>query len=302
LNLPGKTVGLMADMQEKEKKKWGFWLKNRYRMVIMNEETLEEKASFNLQPRRVFVSVGLGVILLITITTFIIAFTPLREYIPGYADVKSRRQMVVLLQRTDSLEKALNARDLYLRNLRNIIDGKIPSDSALERPDAMMRYDTIRTLERSIEDSLLRQEIESQDPYSIAVDESGSMTSGIRGFLFFPPVKGNVTNRFDRTSKHFAVDIVAPANEPVKSTLDGTVVIANFTAETGWIIGIQHSNNLFSFYKHNSALLKKTGDFVKAGEVVAVIGNSGEFSSGPHLHFELWFNGSPLDPLKYVSF
>lgn len=115
-------------------------------------------------------------------------------------------------------------------------------------------------------------------------------------------MKGTLTNRFDPVNKHFGIDIVSNPNEPIKSTLDGTVVLANFTSETGWVIGIQHSNNLFSFYKHNSALLKKVGDFVKAGEVIAVIGNSGELSEGPHLHFELWFNGTSLDPKKYIAF
>lgn len=289
-------------MAEKRKKIWMERLKNRYRMVIMNEDTLEEKASFNLRPMNVFVAVGLGIILLITLTTFLIAFTPLREYIPGYADLKSRRQINNLVIRADSLERALNARDLFLTNLRNVINGQIPIDSVVEKPEEVQRFDTVRQLERSVQDSLLRLEIESQDPFSLGISDDASLANSIRGFLFFSPVKGTVTNRFDAARKHFGIDVVAAANEPIKSTLDGTVVLSNFTSETGWVIGIQHNNNLFSFYKHNSALLKKTGDFVKAGDVIAIIGNSGEMSSGPHLHFELWFNGSPLDPVRYISF
>lgn len=271
-------------------------------MVLMNEDTLEETASVNFLGSRALVTGGLAVIVLIILTTFIIAFTPLREYIPGYADVKSRRQMVALLQKTDSLERAINSRDLYFQNLRNIINGRAPIDTSKLLPAENSRYDTIRSLSKSTEDSMLRKEVESQDPYSISGSDNTSLAGGIKGFLFFPPVKGKVTSRFDRATKHYAVDIVTPANDPVKATLDGTVILSNFTAETGWVIGIQHNNNLFSFYKHNSSVLKKVGDYVKAGEVVAVVGNSGEFSSGPHLHFELWFNGSPLDPLKYVAF
>jgi murein DD-endopeptidase MepM/ murein hydrolase activator NlpD len=289
-------------MAEKKNRKWLRRLKNRYRLVIMNEDTFEEKASFNLRPMNVFVAAGIGIILLITLTTFLIAFTPLREFIPGYADLKSRRQINTLVIRTDSLEHALRARDLFLANLLNVVNGNLPKDTTSKKTGEMQRYDTIQVLERSEQDSQLRKEIESQDPFSLRVSEDRSLGNSIRGFLFFPPVKGTISNRFDATKKHFGADIVAPSNEPVKATLDGTVVLSNFTSETGWVIGIQHSNNLFSFYKHNSSLLKKAGDFVKAGDVIAVIGNSGEMSSGPHLHFELWFNGSPLDPVRYISF
>lgn len=289
-------------MAEKQQKQWVKRLKNRYRMVIMNEDTFEEKASFNLRPLNVFVAGGLGIILLITLTTFIIAFTPLREYIPGYADVQSRRQVVRLVQQADSLERSLNARDLYLANLRMIINGKLPEDSVIEQPENAERYDTIKELARSVQDSLLRLDIESQDPFSLSASDDASLGNSIRSFLFFAPVKGTVTNRFDAIKKHYGIDITAAVNEPIKATLDGTVILSNFTAETGWVIGIQHSNNLFSFYKHNSALLKKSGQFVKAGDAIAVIGNSGEMSSGPHLHFELWFNGSALDPAKYIAF
>lgn len=289
-------------MTEKQKKKWVTRLKNRYRMVIMNEDTYEEKVSFKLRPLNVFVAGGIGVILLVTLTIFLIAFTGLREYIPGYADIKSRRQISSLVLRADSLERSLNARDLFLANLRSVINGKIPLDSSVEKPAVVQRFDTIQDLERSMQDSLLRIEVESQDPFSLSTSDASSMSNSIRSFLFFPPVKGTITNRFDAINKHFGIDVVAPANEPIKATLDGTVVLANFTSETGWVIAIQHNNNLFSFYKHNSALLKKPGDFVKAGDAIAVIGNSGEMSSGPHLHFELWFNGSALDPVKYIAF
>ncbi|XQP84023.1 MAG: M23 family metallopeptidase [Candidatus Pollutiaquabacter aromativorans] len=276
-------------------------LKSRFRLVIMNEDTLEEKASFRLRPLNVFVTTGLSIILLITITTFIIAFTGLREYIPGYADVKTQRRVISLLQKADSMQLALTARDIYLENLRRIINGEIPADSVILKPEQLQRYDTIRQLRKSPEDSVLRKEFEAQDLFSLAIDDAGSMSNSIRGFLFFPPLKGTLTNRFDAVRRHYGIDIVSNQNEPIKATLDGTVVIANFTSETGWVIGIQHSNNLFSFYKHNSALLKKVGDYVKAGDAIAIIGNSGELSSGPHLHFELWFNGTALDPVKYVA-
>lgn len=273
-------------------------LKSRYRLVIMNNETLEEKASFNLRPLNVFVTTGLIIILLITITTFIIAFTGLREYIPGYADLKTQWRVYSLVQKTDSMEQKLKSRDKFIDNLKNIVSGNasvVPIGKPEEKEN---KYDTIHKLYKSPEDAELRQLIESQDAGSPADNKNNNSNS----FLFFTPVKGTVTNRFDAVKKHFGVDIVAEANKSIKATLDGTVVLSNFTSETGYIIAIQHTNNLFSLYKHNSALLKKTGDFVKAGEVVAIIGNSGELSEGPHLHFELWLNGTPMDPQQFISF
>ena len=289
-------------MAEKKNKKWFRKLKSRYRLVVMNDETYEEKASFNLRPLNVFVTLGLSIILLVILTTFLIAFTALREYIPGYADLKTQRRVFNLVLRTDSMEKELAARDLYIANIRNVINGTAGVDQVNPLSGDPAKYDTIHKLRKSQEDSMLRAEIESRDQYSLSVGDNGSVVNSIRSFLFFPPLKGTVTNRFDPVIRHYGVDIVSKPDEVIKATLDGTVLLANFTSETGWVIGIQHSNNLFSWYKHNSALLKKVGDFVKAGEVIAVIGNSGELSSGPHLHFELWFIGSAVDPQKYVSF
>jgi murein DD-endopeptidase MepM/ murein hydrolase activator NlpD len=285
--------------QDQEKKSVLKKLKNRFRLVVMNDETLEEKASFSLKPLNVFVFTGLTIILLIVLTTLLIAFTALREYIPGYADVAMQRRVYTLLMKADSLERSIKAQDRYLENIRNVIEGKIAPEKSEKNKVEASRYDTISRLKKSLADSLLRQEIESQNPLTL---RAGENRSGISSFLFFPPVKGTVTSRFDPLTKHYGLDIVSNKNESIKATLSGSVLFSNFTSETGYVIAIQHENNLVSVYKHNSALLKKAGDFVKAGEVIAIIGNSGELSSGPHLHFELWYNGSAIDPLKYVSF
>lgn len=276
-------------------------LRGKFRLVIMNDETLEEKASFNLRPFKVFVATGIIIISLITITTFLIAFTGLREYIPGYADLKTKRHVYNMVLKTDSLEKEIESRNLYIENIKNVINGTLPNVDTSKQNENSKKYDTIHHLNRSKEDEELRKQIETQDQYSLT--EGGtSIRNSIKSFLFFPPLKGTITNRFDAITKHYAIDIVSNPNEAIKATLDGTVIFANFTSETGYVIGIQHSNNLFSLYKHNSALLKKAGDFVKAGDVVAIIGNSGELSQGPHLHFELWFNGTPLDPIQFIAF
>jgi murein DD-endopeptidase MepM/ murein hydrolase activator NlpD len=292
----------MAEKQ-KERSKLIKSLKSHFRLVVLNEDTLEEKASFKLRPLNVFVTVGLTIILLIVLTTILIAFTGLREYIPGYADVKMKRQMYNLMLKADSLQYALTTRERYLQNIKNIISGEVDKEPKEKRPvqNHPSKFDTIRSLKKSQEDSVLRKEIETKDIYSLGVAKNEAST-GISSFLFFPPIKGTVTSRFNTISKHYGIDIVGKPNEAIKATLDGTVLLANFTSETGWTIGIQHSDNLFSLYKHNSALLKKVGDYVKAGEVIAIIGNSGELTTGSHLHFELWYNGSAIDPQKYISF
>ncbi|MBK5286200.1 MAG: M23 family metallopeptidase [Bacteroidia bacterium] len=275
-------------------------LRNKYRLVIMNDQTLEERTSFRLSPINVFVATGITVMILIIVTIYLIAFTGLREYIPGYSDPGMKRKVLLLNLKSDSLERVIHSRELFLNNIKNIFDGNVEGKPKGENPDVIKaKYDTIRHLPKSREDSLLRIEMEQQDKYSLRVNEKKN--SGISSFFFFAPVKGTVTNTFDQRSKHYGVDIVAPANEAIKATLDGMVVFSNFTTETGYVIGIQHGNNLFSLYKHNSSLLKKTGDFVKAGDVIAIIGNSGEQTTGPHLHFELWYSSS-IDPQQYVTF
>ena len=287
--------------KDKKQKRIYRKLRNKYRLVIMNDESLEERASFRLSPMNVFVATGISVIILITLTTYLIAFTGLREYIPGYADPGMKRKIFLLNLKADSLEQVLRSRESYISNIRNIVEGKVQKKPSGEDAETIKaQYDTIRNLSRSPEDSMLRMEMEQQDNYSLRVNEKKN--NGISSFFFFAPVKGTVTNAFDMRSKHYGVDIVAPANEAIKATSDGMVIFANFTTETGYVIGIQHSNNLFSIYKHNSSLLKKAGDFVKAGDVIAIIGNSGEQTTGPHLHFELWYNSSPIDPQQYVTF
>ena len=274
-------------------------LRNKYRLVVMNDETLEERASWRLAPMNVFVSAGIVLIILITATIYLIAFTGLREYIPGYADPGMKRKIFRLNQTADSLQHVLDAREQYIENFKNVMNGKAEGKTE-NKPNATIqaKYDTLRNLPRSREDSLFRLEMERQDK---AMKGSGEKT-GIGSFFFFSPVKGTITSGFNIREKHYGIDIVAAENEAIKAASDGVVVLSNFTTETGYVIAIQHSNNMLTMYKHNSSLLKKTGDNIKAGDVIAIIGNTGEHTTGPHLHFELWYNGTPVDPQKYVTF
>ncbi len=290
--------------KNKSDRKWYGKLRDKYRLVIMNNETYEERLSFRLSRLNVFLLTVTVSIILITLTIFIIAFTPIREYIPGYLDVNIPGKLYRLEQRADSLERSLRARDLYLRNIRNIIEGREIVDSIVPVRDAGIDYDSI-TIESSPEDSMLRAEYDARTKYNLFFYESEDLYDGalqISDIVFFIPVEGIIINKFNLAEKHYGVDIAASTESMIKSVQDGTIIFSDWTSETGHTIAIQHSGNFISLYKHNSMLLKSTGSFVKAGEPIAVSGDSGELTSGPHLHFELWHNGTPVDPEEYMTF
>lgn len=268
----------------------------------MNDSTFEEKVSLRLSPLNFFIVVGSCIILLTTIVISFVAFTPLREYIPGYADVNLRKKVLSLSLKADSLEKDAAAKDLYVANINTIISGGVPTDKIKKPIQAESDKYKKLDLKPSESDVSLRRQIESQDPYSLLSVNEIAEGTGISSFFFFTPIKGIITNSFNPKDDHFGVDVVAAENEAIKATLDGTVLFAGWTSETGYVIQLQHSNNLVSIYKHNSAIIKKTGQSVKAGEVIAIIGNSGEHTTGPHLHFELWYNGAAVDPQEYMVF
>lgn len=297
-------------MHTEGRKKWLIKLKNKYRLVIMNDDTFEEKLSFRLSRLNVFVAIGATAIFLVFATTYIIAFTPLREYIPGYTNLKLNKESYNNLLKIDSLENEVRSRELYFKNLKLILSGQAIIDSvAPYSKDTSKKYSNI-TIIKSKEDSILRKQIENENKYDLSSqdltiennNQAQNINASISGFFYFTPLKGIVINGFDASKNHYGIDIAGKKNDVIKSVLNGTVVFSNWTLETGYIIGIQHQHNLISVYKHNSALLKKTGDYVKAGDAIAFIGNSGELSSGPHLHFELWYNGGPVNPKDYITF
>jgi len=291
-------------LEKKKKNSFLKTLKIKYRLVLIDDDNFEEKMSLRLSRLNVFIVLGTIVILLIVITTFIIAFTPLREYIPGYGSSQTNRSLRELVLKSDSLEADLNNKNLYLLNIRNVMEGKEMVDKLPDKPDSSHVNYSKLDFSRSKEDSTLRLEMEKQDQFNIAVTDnsSGSSISSIAGFLFFTPLKGIITNNYNPAGGHYGLDIVAAKNAAIKSTLDGTVIFSEWTLQTGYTIAIQHQDNLISVYKHNSVLLKKEGESVKAGEVVAIIGETGELSSGPHLHFELWYDGTPINPRDYMVF
>ncbi len=207
--------------------------------------------------------------------------------------------LIAMNEKTDSLIAETQARQLYLDNIMNILRGNDTAVNIQNPTDTTGNYDSL-DFSRSKEDDALRDEIETGDEYSLAIGVT--KRNGISGYFFFAPVKGLITSSFNLAEEHFGCDVASDENESVKATLDGTIISAGWNPQDGYVIQVQHGNNLISVYKHNAALLKKTGQFVKAGEPIAIIGNSGEHSTGPHLHFEIWYNGAPVDPQEYVVF
>jgi murein DD-endopeptidase MepM/ murein hydrolase activator NlpD len=288
----------MAEKTEKQ----SFWEKfrHKYRLSIYRDETFEEVFNLRLTKLNVMSIVGIGVILFLVIVISIIAYTPVRELIPGYPDQETIRNIYMNDYRLDSLEMEITRRDAYFENLRRIIAGEGPLDpvETSVEPEPRQKVSFVR----SREDSALRALAEPRDQFGLSVIESRKGKPAFFNVLFFPPVKGMVTNSFNSRMNHYGTDIVAGADEVVKATLPGTVTMAGWTLETGHVIQLQHADNIISVYKHNAELLKHIGDHVKAGEPIAIIGNSGELTTGPHLHFELWYNGTPVNPEEYISF
>jgi murein DD-endopeptidase MepM/ murein hydrolase activator NlpD len=274
-------------------------LLHKYRLVILNESTFEEKISFKLSRFNVFVTGSLCIIGLIGLTTLLIAFTPLREYIPGYSSTRLKKQATELTYETDSLVRVLNNSNRYLDNIRMVLKGDIENneinrDSLLEQFKLDPSSIDLTPIKQ---DSLLRAEVALEDKYNL-FERTTSKTE----IVLFPPVNGTVTQLYDAKRKHYAVDVVAPRETPVKATADGMVIFAEWTADTGHVIILEHKDGLLSVYKHNGSLNKVQGDIVRSGEVIASVGNTGELTTGPHLHFELWDKGSPLNPQDYMDF
>ncbi|WP_203295089.1 M23 family metallopeptidase [Luteirhabdus pelagi] len=287
-------------MAEKEKRsrKIKRKLLHKYRLVVLNEDTFEERFSFKLNRLNVFVFTVISAVLLIAGTTLLIAFTPLREYIPGYSSTRLKKRATDLTFKADSLQQKLNVNEQYLASIRKVLTGDVKTvdfnkDSILEEAN---RSIPPVDFEPSSQDSLLRERVAQEEKYNPLVTEPPA------DLVLFPPVKGNISDGYDARQKHFAVDIVTIKDAPVKATADGTVVFAGWTPDTGYVLILEHSNNLLSVYKHNSKLSKEQGELVKAGEVIATTGNTGELSTGPHLHFELWRDGYPLNPTNFIDF
>lgn len=279
--------------------------RRKLRLAIIVDKSFEELFSIRFNLVTLFFIVSALVIMLIGAITYLIAFTGLREYIPGYPSGEERRMVMNNLQRVDSLIVEVRLRDALLTNMRQVIAGEMPvdafnSDSVAEA--TRLEHNNIAQLfQKSKTDSIFRTQVESDDNFNVDAKKESTNTQLEMMFLF-PPMKGIVSDKFGEKNAHFGVDILGAEGTRVSSILDGTVIFADWTVETGYVIEIQHDNQIISIYKHNGRLLKKPGQRVSAGEAIAMVGNSGSMTTGPHLHFELWYSGVPLNPENYISF
>lgn len=274
-------------------------LKYKYKLSILNETSYEEVFRMRLSQLHVLSALCVLAVILITLTTLLIAFTGLKEFIPGYPDGNMRRMITENALRVDSLEIELQKRERFLNSIQAVLRGE---DVGLleEKSDTLgSNYDTIQ-FNITQEENAFRAAIEERERFNLTVGREKEENHDY--YHFFPPVEGIVSRGFDEKSRHFGTDIVAKANSKVSTIADGVIIFTDWTIKTGYVTQVQHANNLVSVYKHNSTLLKKQGDYVRAGEVIAIVGNTGEETTGPHLHFELWRAGNPLNPENFMKF
>lgn len=271
-------------------------------MVILHESTYAEKFSMLLSPLNVILVFAFFSIFIVMVVLAVIVFTPLKEFIPGYSDTSTQTNALKAAEAARQLEEQARIQEQYLANLQRVLRGEVSDMDSVEMTAPVVQQSEI-SFQRSVEDSLLRLKIEEGEQYNVSFESNRDVSQGeMAGIYFFSPLRGEISSGFDPAINHLGVDIVSKQNESVKAVLDGTVVLATWTTDGGFTMQIQHRNNLVSVYKHNSVLLKKEGDDVKAGDSVAIVGNSGELTDGPHLHFELWHQGKPLNPEEFIVF
>lgn len=288
-------------MADKEKKKLVQRLRNQYRLSVLNETTFEEKLSILLTPLNLIFLLSASILLIGGFTYMAIAFTPLKEYvIPDFTDYRYRDDANYSRQVVDSLLLANSQKDRYVEDLRIILSGGVIEDPAQDT----LEQDTEEeiTFVLSPQDSALRARISREDRYDVNMEDEENKPINFKQVFPFKPIDGTISSVFDAKIRHYGVDIIAPQNEVVKAIMDGTVIFASYTIDGGNVIQLQHDYNTVSIYKHNSMLFKKVGDKVKAGSSIAVIGESGDHAEGPHVHFELWQNGIPVDPTAFFVF
>lgn len=288
-------------MAEKIKTRQNKNLKSKFRFVVLNDETFEEKFSLILTRTNVWVFLSVIAFTLVFLTTAAIIYTPLKYYIPGFGDYNYRSQILQLRFKTDSLEQTLAGREAWLQNVIDVANGSVDTSRPAKQSGTIDKSD-IKLSEVKPEEQELRDEVEEDENFSLTANSNNAAVDEIKSMHMIKPVEGYVTDAYNPQKQHFGLDIAAKKDEPIKTVLDGKVIAADYTLESGYIISLQHANNLVSQYKHNSRLLKQIGAVVKAGEVIAIAGSTGETSTGPHLHFELWHEGKSLNPADYIVF
>jgi murein DD-endopeptidase MepM/ murein hydrolase activator NlpD len=278
-----------------------FWKKMRfkYKLSFLNENTLEEVFTFHLSRLSGLLAMAFFVMVLITLTAFVIIKTPIRNYLPGYLDSEIRQVVIDNALRADSLEQRLTIEARYLNNISAILKGEMVADD-IPKLDSVTGNSN-NSLEKSDLASNFVHNYEEEEKYNLNVLTSSSVQHSDNP-VFYKPVRGVISSLFDTQEKHYGIDIAASPKESVLATMKGTIIFTGFDPNAGYVIQIQHSNGFVSVYKHNASLLKKQGEEVNGGEAIALVGNTGNLSTGDHLHFELWYKGKPVDPCEYINF
>lgn len=285
-------------MRKKGRKAFWHNIKFKYKLTIINENTLEEVVGIHVSKLN-----GLSVLLfactiIFIVAASIIAFTPLRNYLPGYMNSEVREMVVSNALRADSLRLALERQNRYIMNIQDIFSGKIQVDT-VQSIDSLTNIRAEQLMERTKEEEEFRQQYEQKERYNLREIDNKNAVSGL---IFFKPVNGVMEVNFDPDKKHYGIDILTKQNENIVSVLDGTVVMATYTVNDGYVIQVQHSQNFISIYKNCGSLMKGPGDKVKGGDVIALVGKGNDTQKGPFLHFELWRRGTPINPGNYVVF
>src|SRR6056297_830363 len=281
------------------------WLE-KFRLILLRDENLEKIKTLRFSLLQFILLCFLAIILTVIATTALISFTPIKRAIPGYADIKENRVYIDLLTTVHRLEREAEENTVYIQKMQNLLSGDHLLDNdtvSMGNRDSVNASSIVARIE---DDELLRKKVSPPTNSGLALPRvmkgTRSNVKTLEGRTLIAPLKGVISAPFQSAKEHYGIDILAPALSPIKSVDNGIVISADWTMETGYTIGIQHEDNLISYYKHNSALLKKTGESVSAGEAIAIIGNTGHLTSGPHLHFELWYKGRSLDPSQFVEF
>ena len=280
-----------------DKKSFISKLLTKYRLVLLNDSTYEEKTSFKISRLNVFFALFALMFIVVLITSAILFFTPIREYIPGYSSISLQKQANLLSYKTDSLRQIVFLNDQYINSLKKVLTGDL--ETIEYKQDSIVYKDAmnIQIIEKSKEDSILRQLVDSEDKYNLA-----NINKDRDFYLLTSPISGAVSQNYSIADDHLAIDISVDIGTPVKAVSNGRVILSEWTTQTGYVLIIDHGNDLISVYKHNSKLLKSQGQIVKQGEIIALSGNSGVLTSGPHLHFELWSEGFSIDPNTLINF
>ena len=284
---------------KKQKKNSINKLTRSYKVVVSSEDTFEERLSFSTNKFNVFLVLSLYSIILIAFTISVVFFTQIREMVPGYSSSDLLTQAIYLTKKTDSLENELELNNTFYKSIENVLSGKTEQIIYKDTLSVSNEKDNIdfQALLANAEDSILRKYVEEEDKFNLTKNELV-----IENKMFVSPVKGQITQKFDPLNNHFALDILVDTGTPVKSILEGKVIFSEWSVDTGHVLIIDHGDDIISVYKHNSKVLKTQNNFVKAGEVIAYSGNQGTLSTGPHLHFELWKNGTPINPEPLFNF